>query len=173
MSEGPKLEWSHGRPRVTQRRPSDGGPPALPEAADPEPMKDATTGRFLPGNRAYRRRQVKERARGIATLDPKRCASWLRPFVEGGASYGCDLLQRFPDPALARLVGDTADARTVYRALLHLAAQGDTEALKEARAWLREHRSCLSTLSALSGDGRAADGDEAAPWVTSEGRPAG
>jgi hypothetical protein len=110
---------------------------------------------------------VKERAQGIATLDPKRCASWLRPFVEGGAAYGLDLLGRFADPALARLVGDTADARTVYRALLHLAAQGDTEALKEARAWLREHRACLSTLAALAGATPAADDGADAPWLAS------
>jgi hypothetical protein len=134
------------------------------------PIQDASTGRFVKGNRAYRRRQVKERSKGIATLDPKRCASWLSPFVVGGAEYGCDLLRRFPDPALARLVGDTADARTVYRALLHLAAQGDTEALKEARAWLREHRACLATLSALSGTGANADDASDAPWTTGAGQ---
>jgi hypothetical protein len=165
----PRLEWSHGRARVTARRPSDGGPPALPPS-DTEasaPMHDPKTGRFVPGNRAARRRQVKARAKGISTLDPNRCASWLRPFVADGASYGVELLQRFSDPVLAKLVGDTADARTVYRALLHLAAQGDTEALKEARAWLREHRACISTLAALVkgiDDGHTADGDEA-PWL--------
>lgn len=168
MTDGPKLEWSHGRARITQVRPSDGGPPALPEAGPAEPMQDAKTGRFVPGNRAYRRRQVRERAKGIATLDPKRCASWLKPFVDGGATHGLELLQRFTDPALTKLVGNVADAHTVYRALLHLAAQGDTEALKESRAWLREYRSCLSTLSALSGGGHAgADGADDAPWVTS------
>jgi hypothetical protein len=81
-----------------------------------------------------------------------------------------ELLRRFPDPALAKLIGDTADARTVYRALLHLAAQKDgvdTDLLREARAFLREHRACLSTLSALSGSGIAPDDDDA-PWIAGE-----
>lgn len=131
-------------------------------------MKDAATGQFIKGNQAYRRRQVKERAKGITTLDPRRCASWISPFVTNGAAHGLELLQRFADPALSRLVGNAADAHTVYRALLHLAANGDTEALKESRAWLREYRSCLSTLSALSGDGVAADDGADAPWIDAE-----
>jgi len=132
-------------------------------------MKDAKTGRFLPGNRAYRRRQVRERAKGITTLDPKRVASWLTPFVAGGAEHGLELLQRFPDPALARLVGNAADAHTVYRALLHLAAQGDSQALGEARAWLREYRSCLATLSALSAGGHTDPDGSDAPWLEAKG----
>lgn len=158
------LEWSHGRRRPKSPRvlgkdaPVKALPPA--ESAETAPTNDPKTGRFLPGNRAHRRRQVKEKARGISTLNPERCQSWLSPHVRDGAVYGIELLRRFPDPALARLAGDVADAHTVYRALLALGAQGDVEALREARAWLREHRSALATLSGLASEsGAVADDD--------------
>ena len=169
MSEKPTLEWSNGRVRVRLRRPTDGGPPPLPESTESTPIHTPGTHRFGEGNQAWRRREVKRRARGITTLDPARCDSWISPFVREGASHGVELLGRFADPALSRLVGSTADALTVFRALLCLAAQGDTEALKESRAWLREYRSCLSTLSALSAGGHTEDGADDAPWLETEG----
>lgn len=152
MSKSPPVtvEWSHGRPRVTSRRPSDGGPPSLPASELSGPVRDPETGRWAKGNRAWRRRVVKAHAAQLAALDPRTCAAWLRPHVEDGAEYACELAMRFSDPALARLVLDTAAARVAYNALLGLAGQGDGEALKEARAWLREHRACLTTLTALA-----------------------
>lgn len=156
------IEPSHGRPRVITRRPSDGGTPALPpeSAGDTAPTRNPKTGRFVPGNRAYRRRALARRIRGVATLDPGRCQSWLTPHVREGAQYAMELAGRFTDPALTRLVGDTADAHTIYRALLALGAAGDAKALTEARAWLREHRSCLRELAAL-----AAVAAEAEPFI--------
>lgn len=157
------LEWSHGKRRPMLPRPNgnDGGVASLPsEAGESAPMQDAKTGRFVKGNRAYRRRMVKEKAKGIHTLNPARCDAWLRPFVEEGAAYGVDLLQRIAgDPVLARLAGDVADAHTVYRALLALAAKGDAEALRESRAWLREHRAALATLSGLVAEAAKDGGD--------------
>lgn len=150
MTKLVEINMSHGRPRVELRRPSDGGPPALP-AANAAPTNDAKTGRFLPGNRAHRLRSLKTKATGIAGLDPARCASWLSPYVRDGRDYAMTLVGRFPDPALARLVGSTCDAHVMYRALLGLAATGDKDALSESRSWLREHRACLRELAALAG----------------------
>ena len=148
------LEWSKGRRRPSTRTPS-GDRPALPPAdtADAPPMHDKATGRFLPGNRAHRLRQVKERAKGISTLDPAKCPSWLSPYVREGVRVAADFVTRFPDdPAIAPLLGSTVDAWVVFRALLALGAAGDGQALTEARGWLREHRACIATLAALAGD---------------------
>lgn len=162
-----KLEWSHGKRRMTTPRPNghDGGVPALPPEPDASaPMHDPKTGRFVKGNRGYRRRMVKAKAAGITTLNPERCDAWLRPFVEGGAAYGVELMRRVAgDPALVRFAGDVADAHTVYRALLALAAKGDMTALKEARAWLAQHRAGLATLAGLADESSDVDkpkGDE-------------
>lgn len=173
MTKALEINYSHGRPRVELRRPSDGGTPALPEAVDAAPTHDATTGRFLPGNRAHRLRALKSKQAGIATLDPARCASWLAPSVKDGAGYAMTLMSRFPDPALARLVGATADAHVMARALLQLAATGDKDALSEARAWLREHRACLRELAALAGlVTREAPGDPYAEIAAAHARDA-
>ncbi len=164
MTKAIEVNWSHNRPRVEHRRPSDGGVPPIPASVESAPVNDPTTGRFVRGNRMYRRRALKDRQKGIATLDPARCASWLSPHVRDGAAYGMVLLARFPDPALARLVGATADAHTMARALLQVAGGGDKDALGEARSWMREHRSCLRELAALAGLVSAAADDGPDPW---------
>lgn len=151
----PRIEWSHGRARTIARRPSDGGPPLLPPTVLIGPMRDPQTGRWVAGNVAHRVRAVRAAARELATLNPATCGPWLRPHVADGATYATELAERFPDPALRRLVLDCAAAHTAYRALLALAGEGDGDALKEARAWLREHRACLATLSALAGSMRS------------------
>lgn len=159
-----KLEWSHGkrRPKSPRLIGNDAGVKAIPtaESVETAPTRDPKTGRMLPGNREWRRRMVKEKAKGIAGLNPERCQSWLSPFVRDGATYGIELVTRFTDPALARLASNVADAYVVYRALLALGAQGDVDALREARAWLREHRSALATLSGLAGEASANPDDE-------------
>ncbi len=161
MTKPVEVNWSHGRPRVELSRPSDGGVPPIPASVESAPVNDPTTGRFVRGNRMWRRRTLKSKQAGISTLDPARCASWLSPYVKDGAAYAMTLLQRFQDPALARLVGATADASVMYRAHLGLAAAGDKDALSEARSWGREHRSCLRELAALAGlVSAAADDDE-------------
>lgn len=157
------LEWSNGkvRPKTPRLTGKDDGVAAVPPPASEKsaPMQDAKTGRFVPGNTAYRRRMLKREQRGIATLAPASCAEWLRPHVVDGASYAMRLRERFDDPVLGSLVGDVADAHTMYRALLALAAKGDGDALREARAWLREHRSALATLSGLAGESSTAPDD--------------
>lgn len=65
----------------------------MPTAADAAPTNDPTTGRFVKGNRAHRRRQLKSRARGIATMNPATAPTWLRPFIEQGAPYVTSLLE--------------------------------------------------------------------------------
>ncbi len=161
------VEVSHGRPRLALRRPTDGGTTALPDADDAGPLNDPVTGRFTDPKAAARRRWLKRRAEGVATLDPARCVSWLSPYVKDGGAYGAELLARFNDPALARLVGATADAHTVFRGLLALGAAGDPKALVEARAWLREHRACLRELSVLAGlVAEHGSNDDPDPWET-------
>jgi hypothetical protein len=147
------LEMSHNRVRSTLRL-DEGSPLPTEDAA---PIQDAATGRFLKGNRAYRRRQLKARAEGISTLNPARVPTWLRPFVEMGSAYTVALLGMLKDrPALFALAGDVADSHVMYRALLQLALDADLKdrasMLTEARGWLREHRTGLATLSALAGD---------------------
>jgi hypothetical protein len=148
------IEWSKGRPRSTLRL--DEGTPLPSE--DAAPMKDAVTGRFLKGNRAHRRRQLKARAEGISTTNPAKAPTWLRPFIEMGASYTVSLLAMLEGkPALFPLAGDISDAHALYRGLLSLAlettdAKERASLLSEARGWLREHRTALATLSALAGD---------------------
>lgn len=148
------LEWSHGRRRPSTRT-AAGDVPALPttppETVQNGPVRDPLTGRFLKGNGAARRRSLRAAAKGIHTLNPAACPSWIAPFARLGAAYALELAATLPaHPALGALVGDAADARAVFRGLLALAAQGDTEALKEARAWLREHRALVATIAALA-----------------------
>ena len=167
MPSGVSLEQSHGKPRLTVRADEV---PALP-AADAVPMQDAKTGRFLKGNRAHRRRQLKSRADGLSTLNPARVPSWMRPHVEQGASYIVALLGMLEKkPALHPLAGDVADAHAMYRALMTLALAAEhvkdrMALLTEARGWLREHRTSLATLSALAGDMKLPTPDDATPWL--------
>lgn len=174
-----EVNESHKRLRVELRRPSDGGVPPMPPAAAVEPFQDPKTGRIVDGKRAAlasaRRRRLlalEREAGAIATLNPDRCESWLSPHVRDGAAYVRELAERFPDPALARLVGETADAHAMTRGLLALAAQGAPKALGEARAWMREHRACLRELCALAGlVGKKENADPHAAVMTAFGEP--
>ena len=162
---GVALEWSHDRVRTITR--TDQVPP-LP-SVESVPMPRQESGRFAPGNRAWRLRQLKARAEGIATLDASKAPSWLRPFIEQGAAYATALLAILDGkPALAPLASDCADAHTLYRALLSLAlaAEGKEQAalLAEARAWLKEHRTAIATLSKLAGDIKLPRADHRLPW---------
>ncbi len=167
MTKPIEVNWSHDRPRVELGRASHGAVSPMPLSTESTPVHEPGTTKFGKGNQAYRRRMVKRKANGIATLDPARCASWLTPFVKDGQRYAAELMGRYPDPALARLVGATCDAHTMSRALLSLAAQNDKDALGESRAWLREHRACLRELAALAGmvGGAGAPADPT-PWLT-------
>jgi hypothetical protein len=150
---GTALEWSHDRVRTTVR--SD--EVTAPESAASVPIHAPGTTRFGKGNQAWRRRQLKQRAAGIATLNPAKVPTWMRPHVELGQPYIASLVALLADkPALHPLAGDCADAHVVYRALLTLAIateESRTRAalLSEARGWLREHRTAMATLCALAG----------------------
>lgn len=147
------IQWSHGRPRTELRRPVDGGTPPLPPAENTAlsaPVNDKATGRFLPGNQASRRRRLKAKAKGIHTINPEKCESWLQPHVVAGIEHGLALLARFTDPILAPLAGIAADALIVYRGLIALGAAGDAIALREARAWAKEYRGYVRELCALA-----------------------
>jgi hypothetical protein len=165
---GNALEWSHDRVRTVVR--ADEVPP-IP-SVDTEPCRDPNTGRVGVGNRLHRRRLLKRRAEGIATLNPATCPTWLRPFVELGRPYVTSLVELLDGrPSLHPLAGSVADSHVMFRALtaLALSAEGRdrTALLTEARGWLREHRTALATLLALAGDVAAPpDPDEALPWVT-------
>lgn len=146
------IQWSHGRPRTELRRPTDGGTPPLPPHENTvlaEPIKDPK-GRFVKGNTAARRKRLKTKAKGIHTINPARCESWLQPHVAAGVQHGLDLLARFTDPILAPLAGIAADSLIVYRGLIALGAQGDHVALREARAWAKEYRGYVRELCALA-----------------------
>jgi hypothetical protein len=153
MPNGTDLEWSHKRVRPVVRV-DDVKPIESEEAA---PMKDAETGRFLKGNRAHRRRQLKIRSQGIATMNSAKVPSWMRPHVEQGASYITALLGMLDGkPALCPLAGDCADAHVLYRAYLALALAADDAKTRdglmaESRSWLKEHRAALATLASLAG----------------------
>ena len=148
------LEQSHGRTRTALRLDQGATPPT---AADAEPLNAPGTGRFVKGNRGHRRRQLKARAEGIATLNPSKVPTWLRPYVEAGRPYTVALVAMLDGkPALHALAGDCADAHCVYRATLGLAlaeenAKDRAALMSEARGWLREHRTALATLAALAG----------------------
>jgi hypothetical protein len=161
------LEWSHGRRRPTARTAAGDAVPALPpKTEDAAPYKDPKTGRWLKGNGAARRRQVKSRAKGIATLNPSHVPSWLTPHVTAGVAMLGELVHRFPDDAALRpLIGAAVDAWTVYRALLVLGVNGDGDALKESRAWLREHRAAMATISALAGELGDVNAAADQPWM--------
>ena len=155
------LERSQGKLRT--RVPNLGlvDPPGFSgtTAADHEPV----TGRFTPGNRAVRRRTVKASAPIIVGLDPSKCEPWLAPFaVLAGEHAACLITELGVDSdTLSGLAIDTAAAMAVYRGLLSLGAAGDRKALAEARAWLREARQNVITLTSLVG-AQAGHGEGAA-----------
>lgn len=137
-----------------------------------QPWQDPVTGKITDGRSALlaaRRRRLVQQASGVATLDSTRCESWLLPHVTDGAAYAYELLGRITDPALARLAGATADAHTMFRGMLALAASGDKKATSEARAWLREHRACLRELAVLSGLSASTTNNKDASWLQTDG----
>jgi hypothetical protein len=115
---------------------------------------EARTGRFAKGNRAAKRRTMKASAPIIVGLDPDNCEPWLRPFAKLAGEHAAALVgeMRIESNTLSGLAIDTAAAMAIYRGLLSLGAQGDRKALAEARAWLRETRQNIITLTSLVGD---------------------
>lgn len=145
------LERSHNALRT--RVPNLGlvDPPSFSgtTAADHEPG----TGRFVAGNRSARRRAVKAAAPVIVGLDPTTCDPWLAPFAKLAGEHAAAMITELgiESNTLSGLAIDTAAAMAVYRGLLSLGAAGDRKALAEARAWLREARQNVITLTSLHG----------------------
>lgn len=161
------VNWSHGRPRSELRRRSDGGVPALPPK--PPVVWDPESRKFAKGNQGWKIREAKRlelvrRKKGLSTLNPLTCEPWLQPFAAEAMTYALELQARFDDPALARLIGDTADSHAVYKGLVALGAKGDVKALAASLAWLREHRACLRELASLAAMNAGTPSGDAAPW---------
>jgi hypothetical protein len=160
MPNGNTNEWSNGRVRNITRADEVKAPETPPSPASHKAQTAAmkTSGRdFAPGNQAWRIGQLKRRAEGLATLNPAKVPTWMRPHVEHGAPYIAALLGMLEDkPALHPLAGDCADAHCMYRGLMALAlaaedAKTRAALMSEARGWLREHRTALATLCSLAG----------------------
>jgi hypothetical protein len=90
---GTSLEWSHDRVRPTTRTDEV----TVPESAESVPVHSPGTTRFGKGNQAWRLRQLKQRAAGIATLNPAKVPTWMKPHVELGQPYIGDLVALLAD----------------------------------------------------------------------------
>jgi hypothetical protein len=146
---------SQGRTRTQNYRPDEMPPsPSTALTAIAAPNHDPATGRFVAGNRAQRRRQIKACAKGFTTLDPSKCDPWLRPFVALAIEQATDMIEALPvqSTALSALAADVATARAVYLGLLQLGATGDPKALDESKGWLREYRQGLLALKGMAND---------------------
>lgn len=148
------VEKSHGKRRPRTPRPGEHAMTAATVSAGP--FKDASTGRFLPGNQAARLGALK-RVRSLVTLNPAACAPWVRPFVVRAHTEVLELVAEMGAEGSASLSGfaeDAADAHAMYRALMAIAlAEGTdpkvaSEARSEARAWMKEHRQSVLSLRA-------------------------
>lgn len=167
---GIALELSHGAFRPTTRADLV---PALPTALT-EADRDPLTKRFVVGNRAAAGRELRKAAReqALLGLDPAKVDPWMAPYVGHAQTYAARLVAALPHqaPGLTALAGDAATAAAVYRGLLSLGVAGDKDALRESRAWLREHRQSLATLSALAGVATAQHpGDLVDPLLVEDG----
>jgi hypothetical protein len=129
---------SHLRPETSRVRDM----PSTPDTAVTAPDRDSKTGRFVPGNRAARRRALKRMGRDLAWLNPDNCELWVRPYIAAARQHAGDLLAdlRVEGALASPLAEECASARLAYRALLALGLAGDHKALEQARAWLRESR---------------------------------
>ena len=148
------VETSHAKRRPRTPRPGEHADAV--NAVLAAPFKDASTGRFLPGNKAGRLRTLKT-VRSLVTLNPAECAVWVRPHVAHAHTEALELVTETGAEGSTSLSGfaeDAADAHAMYRALMSLAlAEGTDEktasaARSEARAWMKEHRQSLLSLRA-------------------------
>lgn len=132
----------------------EGSPPAPPPLK--EDKRDPVSGRFVEGNAAAKLSHVRRAAK---PLDPDRVKPWLRPFAQLAHVHARHIIAELPvqTTALNALAIDTASALAIGRALMSAGGEhGNVKVLREARAWLREHRQNLITLMALARDEAAA-----------------
>lgn len=139
------------------------GVEGMAQSVESAPINNPRTGRFAPGNAAWRRREMKRLAHeqgraALLGLDPAKCEDWLRPFAVEAVKHAAELAVELPvqTESLLGLADDAAAARAVYRGLLALGAAGDRDALREARAWMKEARQNTIALRALAKDSAAA-----------------
>ena len=169
MVKAVNLEWSHGRKRPVTRG-------KLVPSLVKDPRKQAA-GRLGAAARMQRRSNGEAAAStvdssapaGITTLNPAAVPAWMRGAAEQGLAYRDELQSILVDKdVLFPLAGATVDANTLYRATLALAVKARNPErraalMSESRAWLKEHRTALGTLSALAGDLRLPAGPVADP----------
>lgn len=148
------VETQQGKPRPRNPRPGEGAPTSNAVLAGPS--HDPKTGRFVPGNQASRLRALK-RTQRLGTLDPSQCAPWARDAVELAHEEALRLVAEVGAECSESLKGfatDAAEAHAMYRALMRIALDPETdaktkvEALDDARMWMKEHRAALLCLRA-------------------------
>lgn len=151
------ISRSHGRSGPENFRPDELGTPP-PKTGETVPERDGETGRFKPGNRAARRRRLKQAAGRLGAMDPDKCESWLRPFVVEAKAHAAKLLAdiEYQTEELSAVVVELAEARAMRAALMRLGSEGDLEARQEARHWLREVRQHAIALRGLINQEHAA-----------------
>lgn len=147
------VETSHGKRRPRVPRP---GETEVRDAVLAAPLRDATTGRWLPRNQASRLRTLK-RAAALVTLDAANVAPWVRPLVEMAQRELVALVAEVGAEGSASLTAfaeAAATAHAMQRAFLSIAGAADADektkasALAEARQWMKEHRQSLLCLRA-------------------------
>ena len=95
---------------------------------------------------------------GIQTLNPAAVPAWMRGAALQGLVYRDQLEALLAGKeVLYDLAGATVDASTMYKATLARGVKTRNPAqradlMAQARAWLKEHRACIATLSSLAGD---------------------
>src|SRR5690242_4396207 len=91
----PPISKSHDAEHAENFRSDElGTPPA--KTVESAPERDASTGRFGPGNSAARRRRLKQAAGRLGAMDPDKCEAWLRPFVVEAKTHATKLLAGMP-----------------------------------------------------------------------------
>lgn len=170
------VETSHGKRRPRVPRPGEGA--ALVAAVMAAPLRDEKTGRWLPGNKAGRLRALQAVGkRTLVTLNPAKCAPWVRPFVELAQAEVQQIVVECGAEASASLKGfavAAVNALAMHRAFLAIAVDPDTdekrrsEALAEARAWLKEHRQSVLSLRAEARAGLP-ERDNGDGWLDTDG----
>ena len=137
------ISRSHEAKRAENFRPDGLGQPP-PKTGVAAPFKDASTGRFVKGNKAAKRKRLKKVAGRLGALDPATAAPWLRPWILEAREHAAKLLADLPfqTEELSAVAVELAEARAMRAALMRLASdgEGDDEARVEARHWLREAR---------------------------------
>lgn len=146
------VERSQGKRRARIPRPGESALTAATVLAGP--IRNTTTGRFVAGNTAAKLRALK-RAHKLVTMNPAKCAPWVRPYIELARREVSELVEELGaegSPSLMAFAEDAATACALHRAYLAIAVANDVDAetkahaLSEARQWQKERRASLLSL---------------------------